>query len=362
MDDRIHCAKIGKPIPDWDKKHRLPVSGWVGPDCKDSATTFRINSTFMEVTEQSHMVRQWFAGGVLVAAFMVTGMAILMIAVLNLLSLKGWPMAGVLSLIVPVVGVLGFGTVLIRFGTKEFFAREKYPVRFNRKDQKVYAIVRGPKIRGSCPVVEMEWSESSFFCVHHAAQDGDHYWIRYYEVDPSGMVQRTVAIGRDWEGIDGLEDLIAQWNYWCWYMNRGPVGLPKPCLYLPEKESLLESFLYCLYEIDFQADLKFRIFAMPVAIMLACFRILALLTCTPPSWPSFIVDACRVDHGDPFDEPRGCTPIGWNKTNIAISNGNYPAGDQKRIIDWLGEADGKRNAQLWAAKDFSSKAASSPVV
>lgn len=67
MDERIFRAKIGYPIPAWDASHRLPISGCVGPEVSDSATIFRINSTYMEVSDQPHMMRHWLAGGALMS-------------------------------------------------------------------------------------------------------------------------------------------------------------------------------------------------------------------------------------------------------------------------------------------------------
>jgi hypothetical protein len=62
MDERILPYKVGQPIPEWDLGHRLPISKPVSPECKDSSTIFRINSTYMDVTEQPFRDRQWQAG------------------------------------------------------------------------------------------------------------------------------------------------------------------------------------------------------------------------------------------------------------------------------------------------------------
>ncbi len=69
MDERVFRYKIGHPIPEWDKKHRLPIDEPVGPECQDTSTTFRINSTYMDVTDQPFRDRQWQSGAVLIACF-----------------------------------------------------------------------------------------------------------------------------------------------------------------------------------------------------------------------------------------------------------------------------------------------------
>jgi len=53
MDERAFLYKTGKPIPAWDLRHRLPTDKPVGPECKDTATIFRVNSTYMDVTGYS---------------------------------------------------------------------------------------------------------------------------------------------------------------------------------------------------------------------------------------------------------------------------------------------------------------------
>ncbi|MBB3225235.1 DUF6708 domain-containing protein [Pseudoduganella umbonata] len=357
MDDRIFGAKLGKPIPAWDLAHRLPVSGWVGPHIKEDGTTFRINSVYLDATDQSHMIRQWYAGGVLMAIFAVCIHAWLLVAMLLVSSDRLWPNDDILSISMVVVSMLGFGIFAIWFGKGEFFARNRYPIRFNRKTRKIYALIRpsrGESVhRNEDCIEEIEWSERTIFCIHRASQDGYHYWIRYYRVDINGNVEKAVTLGRDWEGIEGLEGLLGQWNYWCWYMNKGPVDLPKPGLFLAEQESMYESFLYCVYEMGFRASPSFRLLLLPVFLLLASHRVLSLWTCSSPRWPSEIITLCSIDPDDPFDEPTGLTPIGWHPTDLAVQKGKFPDLLAKDIEDWNGEPDAKKNALRWAEGKFA---------
>lgn len=351
MDNRLFGARIGKPVPEWDRAHRLPVSKWVGPVCRDGATTFRINSTFLEATEQPHMIRQWFAAGVLTATFMALGMLWVTFRLIEICVDKGWPMQGIVSMVLPVSAFIGFGALAVLFGRMEFFAKTRYPIRFNRRTQKVYALTRGrPGLLSrnkDDAVEEINWDDKSLFCVHRAFQDGYHYWIRYYKLDDRGMVEQVVTIGRDWEGKEGLQELLAQWNYWCWYMSQGPDKLPKPCLYLTEKESPVDSFYNCVYEFDFNAGLAFRLLAMPIFFVLAISRIVAIFTCSPPQWPAWVVEKCIVDIDDAFNEPGLKTPIGWFATGLAIENETFPRHSLVKINSWDGEEDNAANALLW---------------
>lgn len=365
MDDRVFCAKIGKPIPSWDFEHRLPIAKWVGPKASEGATTFRVNSTYMDVTEQCHLIRQWYAGGVLVATFMVILFGWALTFMLEIYAKQGWPIVGFVTLSIPVVSMLGFGILAVGFGRKEFFCRSRYPIRFDRRAGKIFALIRPcgeqGKERHADSVEEIDWHEDSIFCIHRASQDGYHYWIRYYRTDANGNVEKAVTIGRDWEGIDGLEELLAQWNYWCWFMNKGPAELPKPGLFLAEEESIHESFLCCVYQLGFSASPTFRIIFLPVILLLASHRIMSLWTCSSPRWPSSIIDQCKVDPDDPFDEPKGSTPVGWHATDLAMAKGADPELQSKAIDEWTGEPDSRKNALLWAEDQLSSKSVNTVV-
>lgn len=43
-------------IFEWDRRHRLPIDGLVGPYCFDSGTVYRINERFMDVCHCSYPV------------------------------------------------------------------------------------------------------------------------------------------------------------------------------------------------------------------------------------------------------------------------------------------------------------------
>jgi hypothetical protein len=358
VDDRVFGAKIGKPVPEWDLAHRLPLFGWVGPHYRDGATTFRVNSTYMDITDQSHFIRQWYSGGVLTAVIATALFLYASIHMLIITASRGWSPSGITVTCIPIIAGLGFGTFSYCFGRKEFFTRTRFPIRFNRRTQKLYALVRGrDKSRSDGDrVEEIDWNAKSIFCIHRAFEDGEHYWIRHYKTDADGNVTYAVAIGRDWEGIEGLEELLANWNFWCWFMNNGPGDLPKPGLFLPEEETIHESFLSSVYEMGFRASPAIRIMFLPFFLILAFDRILSLWTCSPPRWPSSVVEQCKIEADDPYDEPKGSTPVGWHATDIAIEQGTYPALQNKTIDDWTGEPDGRKNALLWAKDTVAHRA------
>ncbi|HZG20312.1 MAG TPA: DUF6708 domain-containing protein [Herbaspirillum sp.] len=180
------------------------------------------------------------------------------------------------------------------------------------------------------------------------------YHIRHYEVDEAGNVIRAFSIGRKWVSKENIQDLLAQWNYWCSYMNHGPAELPKPPLFFKEHENALESFLFCLYDIGTRAPVAYRIALMPHILIMTGYRLMALWTCRDPVWPQAVKDVSLIEPDDPYDEPRGNTPIGWGDTVLATQRGDYPDDPKMEIKDWKGEADPALNALLWA-KDVPPK-------
>ena len=350
MDERTFLYKAGKPIPAWDLRHRLPTDKPVGPECKDTATIFRINSTYMDVTDQPYMNRQMQAGGVLVACLAAGAVSSLAEHVLT------HPQGAVDALDICMwlflfISISGFSYVAFKFGRDEFFSLKRRPIRFNRKEQKIYTIRRRRFFAkpGEGDVTwEVPWNAQSIFCMHRSDKASDNsYHIRHYTVDEQGNVVRAFAIGRQWEGRKNVQGLLSQWNYWCEYMNQGPADLPSPPLFFSEHEDMRESFLFCMYELGFRASSVFRTIVMPVILLLTSHRLMALWTCRDPVWPQSVEAVSAIAPGDVYDQPRGNTPIGWANTAMARERKEWPYDPKREMADWHGEPDAAKNALLW---------------
>jgi hypothetical protein len=356
MDERVFIIKKGHAVPDWDAKHRLPITGCVAPEFKDSATVHRINSVFMDVSEQPQMMRQWLAGGTFTAAFFSAVFLISAIFFLYDSWSQDWEFMLAFGIFQFGAAAVGFGYVCVKFGRDEVLSLTRRPIRFHRTEQKIFAIRRrrffGAHELGDL-TVEVPWNDNTVFCVHRGRQNTDHadsYHIRYYQLDSNGKVLGGFAIGREWDGLDGMNDLLCQWNYWCWYMNQGPAELPKPLLFLAEPENLFESFLYCMYEVGFGLSASLRIAFMPFFIWLTFLRVSSLATCRAPIWPPAIKALCEVPADDPYQQPVGDMPVGWAATSQAHKTQTYPSDPRSKTPNWRGEEDSFKNAELWRAE------------
>ena len=351
MDERVFLYTTGVPVPEWDLRHRLPIYRPVGPVCQDTATIFRINSTFMDVTDQPYMGRQATA---IVTLFLVL-VAVTVIGIIGLVihvtkpEIDGFTMSffGLLFTFMS-----GFAYAAWRLGRDEFFSLKRRPIRFNRKQNKIYAVRRRrffAKAGEGDVTWEAPWNERSIFCVHRRKADGGaSYHIRHYTVDHQGNVLRAFAIGRVWHGDSTLPGLLSQWNYWCEYMNHGPERLPKPALFMSEKETVSESFLFCMYALCGDDGIVARILLMPLILLLAAVRSLSMWTCRDPVWPKAVDAVSVIAPDDRFDQPSGDTPVGWGQTAVAREGGAWPREEMRKEEQWHGMQDVMQNGLLWA--------------
>jgi hypothetical protein len=351
MDESTIARQKGKPVPEWDMLHRLPIDRPVGPDLWDGGTIFGINSTYMDVTEQPFMERQWSALG---TAFALLGVVAAWwvyhfthIPNGHVVPLGARLMFNSMALIMLIV----FGRFAYLAGRTVFFALKNRPIRFNRKVGKIFAIRRRRFFRkpGQGDVVaEADWNKDAIFCIHRETTNfGRVYHIRHYKVDAKGNVVEAFSIGREWVGERNVRTLLAQWNYWCHYMNEGPKTLPKPMLFLPSRETLGETFFFAMYTFGMTASGTWRLITMPFTLLLFVLRALSLTTCRYPIWPDSYVEVNRIDPNDEYAEPSGGTPIGWAATIRAQQRGEYPESTKGEVRGWHGSPDGAENAKMW---------------
>lgn len=336
---------IGSPIPEWDRAHRLRINQPAGPEIKDLGTVFSINSTFMDVIDPSFLDRQWVIMAVFIA-FLAAGIG----PYIYWLTFIRYPGGGIFEIILSIFASFLFGSIVWNLGRGLFFGLCDRPIRFHRATRKLYA-VRNRRFfakPGEGDVVwEAPWTDDSIFCLHREESPyGTVFHIRHYTVDEQGNVTRVFSIGREWTGSQ-IRLALAQWNYWCLYMNDGPRDLPKPMLFHTRRETPRESFLFSLYGFGMNVSLFMRLLAMPAILTFTVMRMMANVTCRAPIWPDAIKNLSAVAQDDPYAEPRAGTPVGWGDTVLAQQRGEYLNDAHALVSDWAGEPDGRKHAAAW---------------
>lgn len=331
----------GQCIPAWDEAHRLPIHGSVGPHCADSGTVFRINSTYMDVSDFAHVsATSWETVSLPV---MMAGSAVFCWGVGCAVMPELAADATRLALLCMIMFACLYGLPLACH--YKFFGLSRWPIRFNRKTGTLHAIRGRRYFRGNAGDVtwDIPWDEQQFFCVHKSRNEGDMaYFIRHYALDQQGKIARVCTVGRGWENI---ENLLAQWSFWCRYMRFGPQVLPRPRMYLSEVEYPWESWLIV------QSG---QVYPLPVMLLVAPFTLAVclvrwcwLLTCRAPRWPADVRGASTMDPADPYDEPAAGTPVGFLRRWWAVRHGRYPAKPFYTVPEWAGTRSPQANADNW---------------
>lgn len=349
MDERLMKRCIGKPVPEWDMAHRLQIDRPVGPDIQDTGALFRVNSCYLDAIEPLFLEKQLSATAAVIA-FIAIGTGPYVYGVVH----DGTEIPIVWSWIFDCLAVIasaGCTAMAWMAGRGLFFGLRRYPVRFHRGERKLYAI-RRRRFRarpGQGDVVwEIPWSSDSIFCLHREMSTfGEVFHIRHYTVNGQGKVTRVFSIGCEWSHASEIELALAQWNYWCKYMDDGPANLPKPMLFHTENETSFESFLFSLYDLGLSAPVIWRIVMLPFILVFTLMRVLANATCRNPVWPDSIERISQVAADDPYAEPRPGTPVGWAQTVRAQQRGEYPDNPRARTKNWHGETDGEVHAAAW---------------
>jgi hypothetical protein len=349
MDERLLRKKVGHPIPGEDLRRRLYIDKSVAPIVMDFATVYRINDAFMDVTHHSHLKRQFDS----VLTWMVVAAAVFGVYLWILPATLEEPVPdyAFFSLrLMSFICVATFGYMAFWSSDDELFALSQKPVRFHRLRKKIYAIRRRSffKRTEGDVVWEIPWANDTIFCINRSIDGwGEHYSIICYETDSNDNVVRAFAMGRRWE-FDELEELLAQWNYWCAYMNSGPSRLPAPMLYLAEDEDVTESFFICMYSFGFSVPAFMKLLGMPFIVLAFICRRLTLATCRHPQWPPEIDKPDELLAAE-FNEPARGTPVGWKATIEARHRGDWPSNPYIEVIGWSG-LNARKNAQYWADK------------
>lgn len=348
MDERLMKNCVGKPVPEWDLEHRLPIDRPAGPITQDFGAIFRINSIYMDVAEPSLFEKHWFVTASILALLPVGTVPYEYAYTHAGDAPEFWVWASnILSMTFAAI----FGGIAIKLGRGFIYGLRRRPIRFHRGEGKLYAMRKRRFFakRGDGDVVwEVPWSADSIFCLHRERSTfGELFHIRHYSVDDRGNVTQVFSIGREWKPAAEVEMALAQWNYWCKYMSDGPSDLPKPMLFHTENETPRESFLFSLYGVGMRAPVAWRIVMMPFVLVFTAMRILANATCRDPVWPESIEAISRIAPDDPYAEPRANTPVGWAETILAQRRGEYPEDPNARVDNWSGEPDGRAHAAAW---------------
>lgn len=303
---------INRPLTDLERVHQLKQRNRLNLTPHYQLSVIQMNSTFLETVDK------WY--GWKGAATTIASMVLLVIsATLGFLGVElvleglgflesqldqkiamanGLGMIAVISL---------FASGLIWILKKESFAFTHYPVRYNRKNRKVYFF------RTDGTILTCSWDDL-FFTLGYIPVS--NLWeVRAHVLDAnSDTVCETFALS--YAGVLSAKDIAhgvkdfssedfvrAHWEFIRRYMEDGPEEISRQiqfCMPIDRKrESSRLSFERILANFAGAPPLLY-VAMFPFCLVVSLFRLFAIRTSKIPIWPSEVEASCLIELNDPY--------------------------------------------------------------
>ena len=266
----------------------------------------KMNSTFLECVDRNFDRKSiWLSFALL--AIGVFG-AIIWFAIFILST--GWNVpdvfmkiilvfAGALLLCVGVVFLVMLFSWSIELIDRNYFGYTHYPIRFNRKNQKVYMFQRNGVVR------VVDWSK-----LDNRMNIGmNEFEIKMSIMSEDGKTELSnlsfpnVNL-RELSKLKGMmipyEMLCPAWGFICRYMEE-PEELPHLAQRVKSVLDIADRRVY--FEDNALKEIFFLLLFLPL-LPLFILRWLAIYTCAIPQWPEDVEAECQIEPNDPYLRDR----------------------------------------------------------
>ncbi|MDR0702311.1 MAG: hypothetical protein LBF61_07880 [Azoarcus sp.] len=289
--------KVDRPLTAQEKNPRFYIKEPSGAEPLNLLGTLRMNSTYLEFRDKFLMRKgewgMWSAIGVTLSWVMfVVGMVFFVPAIPDVLNgTEREPIAVVFGILLVTAFAIGFPWFAWRYRCgKDFFRYTHYPIRFNRRNRKVYFF----RLDGTVCVVDWE----KLYATLGKAKDGDVWEVRLHVLAEDGeTVLETYALGYAGKATD--PGVLAQWEFIRLYMEEGPEKL-LPLLedidihdIVDRRETFGRGFKLL--------EMQFGFVMAPLVFLAAITRHYAMKTCKIPRWPEEVERECAFAEGDPYE-------------------------------------------------------------
>ena len=272
-------------------------------------TVVQFNSTYMELIDMWDISRGEIVWSqLLILSVAIFGLGTCIYMVFLEVNRNG---IGLFIVFLCVMIAIAFGMVyvLLRRLSRELFTYTYFPIRFNRKNGKVYVIGNDKKVE------TYNWKNLN---IHMDAEVNAPWDVRCCDVDDNGVIQRTFSLPFRYQRVHKV--LYGHFEFVNRYMSAKddkelaevassirhifPVHQRKETF----KESVQRSLLEYHYDFDdtefpektLQLDWLFVI-NIPFWFLKLLGRRLSILTSKTPHFPSDIESQCPIDPNDRFD-------------------------------------------------------------
>ena len=184
---------------------------------------------------------------------------------------------------------------------KDFFCYTHYPIRFNRKNRKVYVF----RHNGEGGVLDLDWDKLYWFVGRSGRGSDITFDLRCHILDAEGLVRHTFAVGCV---ASTRTEMLQHWEMIRRYMEESPAALPFPPLVLVlSTEPTLRNCITILVGGVFWYAPSLVLLTVPWAF----FRWISQITCRRPCWPEAVEAECQIPIDDPYrlPEPVSCGEV-----------------------------------------------------
>ncbi len=340
--------KVNRSLSDLEQRARLDIAEMVELLPVDRGV-IKLNSSFLEYTDRHFFLRGWaLMGGIPLFLLGLIGFVLFGSAMFTEVNgssreLSGIIVGAIVALIFLISAMVCF-QVLLR---KDMFSLTYFPIRFDRNNRKVHAIIRGKW--GKPREISISWKEAFFYIApvgppRPLSTEVPAPQLHCHVLDVDGItVRETFAIGNS---CASPAMALQHWEMIRRFMEEGADSLPYPPLeiYMSTKTSLRNAMLM---HVAGSGDGLLRIFAMIFTVPWAICRYLAMLTCRAPKWSREVEAATRVERGDPSirREPTYMGQFQAVNRSVFASNMQYRKEAEQAERDYMAlqrEADARQ--------------------
>ncbi|WP_201590626.1 DUF6708 domain-containing protein [Psychrobacter fozii] len=272
-------------------------------------TVVQFNSTYMELVDMWDSIRGEMVWSQLFLSLVATvGLGVVSYIMLSEFNKSGLGFSTLFYIVADLIW-FGFIYVLLRRLSRELFTYTYFPIRFNRKEGKVYVIGANKKVE------TYDWGSLKI----QMQTDANAPWdIRCSDVDDKGIIQRTFSLPFRYDRV--YKVLYGHFEFVNRYMSAKddselaevassirhifPVHQRKETFKESVQRSLFE-YHQDFYDMEYPEDtLKLDwtfMINIPFWFLKLLGRRLAVLTSTTPHFPFEIEVQCDVDPNDKFD-------------------------------------------------------------
>lgn len=289
--------KLNRPLNNEEIAGRLDQNSRIDianeeliPDIKVIA----INSHYLE------MVDKYYSSKGIFSFIGLFGSSICLSSVLffiiRLIFFSQFTKENIIFTFVMVPPFLAMGLFMLYLLKTEWFTWTHYPIRFDRKNQMVYAF------RTDGSIITVPWAKVFFTTGLNYVKNrnADYYISGHVLADDNNTVIDTFCLPAS---TGHLALLQYHWEFIRRYMEEGPENIIQQvefCLPIANKK---ESYGFTFFYICtlFKGLFKILMLLMfPLIFIISIPRYIAILTSRRPVWPEEIEEQCKIDPNDPY--------------------------------------------------------------